>query len=696
MRRQKFILVIPLLFPLVSSGDVRINGPHSLLAQADRLAMLYNWPKAAPLYSQAESLFRQSGDEKNALTARLGYIWATADSGVSQSTKREVAEYLSVPFVNADARLRLRALVAKAVLDRNENERVARGPWKQILELATALGDKRWEARAKAETGQILYMDGNIKSAAAMLRDAIVSQYLRLDFGAAVQYTAMVGNGFVETGQPEAGLQYCNIILRTSYLIPDLGFPFLAYQGKARALLALHRDTEARAVLDVALRHARDEHNHFALAQLLIVAGTGAARSSPGRAIEELKEANEISEKNGFQHVYAWGAIELAGAYRNVGDLDAAERVASKTVEFMRDLEDVYHLPKDLGLLADLESKKGNFERADQLYGEATDVMNGLLVNVVRRQLKSSLIATLSDAYVGHFELAATKLSDVGKAYEIIEEARGRALADTLQGESESLSSSSDEISIDANQEITRIQLALMHESNPRARQSLLDQLFGAEQLLAPEPKVRSALNSTNDRKPVPLRTVQASLHGDEMLLEYVLGDSQSYCLRTTRTGAEILVLPAGRKTIEKLVDDYLATVRSRQTEVMAGKELFSLLLQPATSKDPKPRLTIVPDGKLHLVPFDGLVDQNGKYVLESHIVTYAPSATVLHLLRRSHSTDKLAMSFLGVGDVIYPRSKALTADASGMRTTKQNATADFFDLEGVSFPSCQGAARKS
>jgi hypothetical protein len=101
-------------------------------------------------------------------------------------------------------------------------------------------------------------------------------------------------------------------------------------------------------------------------------------------------------------------------------------------------------------------------------------------------------------------------------------------------------------------------------------------------------------------------------------------------------------------------------------------------------------------DGKLHLLPFDGLLDQNGKYVLESHIVTYAPSATVLHLLRQSHSTDKLAMSFLGVGDVIYPRSAVVTANASGRTTMKQNATADFFDLEGVTFQSCRGADKKS
>src|SRR5262249_50953619 len=157
----------------------------------------------------------------------------------------------------------------------------------------------------------------------------------------------------------------------------------------------------------------------------------------------------------------------------------------------------------------------------------------------VRRQLKSSLIATLSDAYVGHFELAANNLSDARKAFEIIEEARGRAIADTLRGDSESLSLSSDVLSIEANQEITRIQLALMHETNPTARESLLDQLFGVEQFLAPIPKARLPLQSpTDQRKPVSLRTLQASLRADEMLLEYVLGESQSYCLRITRMDA--------------------------------------------------------------------------------------------------------------------------------------------------------------
>ncbi len=91
MRRQMLTLIVFLLLPMAVRSDSRPQGPLALLAEADRLAMLYNWPKAAPLYAQAESLFVQSGDRKNALFARLGYFWATADSGVNPAIRKEVA-----------------------------------------------------------------------------------------------------------------------------------------------------------------------------------------------------------------------------------------------------------------------------------------------------------------------------------------------------------------------------------------------------------------------------------------------------------------------------------------------------------------------------------------------------------------------------------------------------------------------------
>jgi tetratricopeptide (TPR) repeat protein len=229
------------------------------------------------------------------------------------------------------------------------------------------------------------------------------------------------GNGFVEAGRPETALQYCDTALRAAFFIRDLGFPFLAYQGKARALIALHRDAEAQEILDKALRRARTDANDMALAQLLVVAGTAAELHDRSKAIGDLIEATNVSQAKGFHHVFAWSSYELANVYRATGNVDGAELLESRAIAAMRDLEDRYHLPEHLSLLADLAAKKGQFERADELYSEAADVIDGLLVNVNQRQLKGSLIATLSEAYLGHFELAATKLSSPVKAYQVIE-----------------------------------------------------------------------------------------------------------------------------------------------------------------------------------------------------------------------------------------------------------------------------------
>src|SRR5262249_38143116 len=151
------------------------------------------------------------------------------------------------------------------------------------------------------------------------------------------------------------------------------------------------------------------------------------------------------------------------------------------------------------------------------------------------------------------------KLSSPAKAYQVIEQARGRSLADTLRGESESLAAGN-EASLDAQREINRIQLALMRETDRDGRQTLLDELFRVEQFLSPARREITLLNSASNRlKPIPLAKLQGSIGPSELLLEYVLGETQSYCLRITRDALSIVVIPHGRKSIERLVDDHLA-----------------------------------------------------------------------------------------------------------------------------------------
>jgi CHAT domain-containing protein len=675
--RQKPLIVASVALLLLGCSSHRLHDPRRILAEADRLTLLYNWPEAAPLYAQAETLFRRSGDTRNAVYARLGFVWATADTGVTAAVKSEVDRDLLAPMVRSDPPLMLRCLVTKAALEREVNESSARDDWEQILSLARAASDERWRARAEAELGEIMYMDGDVKAAVRMFKQAILSQYSHGDFGAAIYYSSIVGNGLVEAGEPETGLRYCNLAARESSLVRGAGFPFLAYQGKARALIALHRYAQAQGVLEEALRRARAEGNRSAETQLLIVAGDGAKEHNPGQAIQYLKAANALSQSGGFYHAYAWSALELARVYRDRGDLAPAEEYATRALSAMRDLGDKYHLPQHVALLADLKASRGKLEEADRLYEQASDLIDSLLINVPSQQIESSLISTLSNVYLSHFDLTAERLHDTAKAYEVIEEARGRSLADALRGE-RSREPPADRMTTSAQEEINRIQLALLHETDRGRRQDLLERLFEAEQVFTPVSGPATPLRSAARRvRPIPLAMLQSHLLPNEMVLEYVLDEPRSFCIRITRTHATVAILQEGRGRIEQTVGEYLTEIRARKPASELGQQLYAELLQPNLTHDDKSRLIVVPDGKLNFLPFDSLIDGAGHRVLDSHVVTYCPSGTVLSLMRSSAVTHPPELRFLGVGGVQY--------DGVGKsRAGSESATTSFLGLQAA------------
>jgi CHAT domain-containing protein len=125
---------------------------------------------------------------------------------------------------------------------------------------------------------------------------------------------------------------------------------------------------------------------------------------------------------------------------------------------------------------------------------------------------------------------------------------------------------------------------------------------------------------------------------------------------------------------------------------VKPAADLYSVLLEPVIGQEAPKRLIIVPDGKLNLLPFDALRDFRGRYLLESHVVTYAPSATVLFLLRESRSAERATRKFLGVGGVVY---SSPDEDGSTGGPQKADSMADFFGLDAVRFSDLPGSAQE-
>ena len=95
--------------------------------------------------------------------------------------------------------------------------------------------------------------------------------------------------------------------------------------------------------------------------------------------------------------------------------------------------------------------------------------------------------------------------------------------------------------------------------------------------------------------------------------------------------------------------------VKSKAPAREESRNLYNALLRPISESSQKETLVIIRDAGLHLVPFEGLEDGSGRYVVETHTVVYEPSATSWFLLaqegRRPHAFKH---ALLAVGGVPY------------------------------------------
>jgi len=658
------VCTVALLFP-PQRLPADVTEADRLLREADRLAWLDNWDKAGPLYEQAEVLYRQTGNTGMSLHARIGRIQATMQSRFLPDLSRELARDIEQPAIQNDPRLKLRWLVAKAEVDIEIDPPAAQRAWEEVQKIATQLGDKAWEARAQGRLGYIAFFQGDIYQTQELLREALYAAQSLGDVGAQIWYATNIGNGLGELGLHDQALKFLDEAFKMAESRPEAGFPYRAVTGKARALAELKSRAEARNLLESRLKELRASRRRLDEAwYLILLARLAAQENNLPLAISYLETTRNLCTEGGLHHTLAWSMFELAKAYRDHGNLQKAEERANLAMTSMKQVQDKYHLPQYLALLAELVAKRGRFREADELLSQATDATEAMLANVPSTFSKTALIATMSGIYVGHFALAVEYLKDKPRAFEILERARGRAAADNIR--SHSLKAPKpDERTRALEKEISQIQTRLQFTSltSKEDREALLDQLWRVKERLnsIPEPRTRFQELTVRSR-PVTMEEVRQVLRPDEVLLEYVLSEPSSYCIVANGKSFDIVPL-AGRRRIEALVDGYLSDVRALKPSKERASQLYSLLLRPTLSghRETK-RLTIVPDGKLHLLPFDSLIDSKGRYVLETYAISVAPSATVYQVLNTLQKSEPADLPLLGVGGVPYGQDSAVEA----------------------------------
>jgi CHAT domain-containing protein/lipopolysaccharide biosynthesis regulator YciM len=162
-------------------------------------------------------------------------------------------------------------------------------------------------------------------------------------------------------------------------------------------------------------------------------------------------------------------------------------------------------------------------------------------------------------------------------------------------------------------------------------------------------------------------------------LLEYVVTDEATYLFGVTRAAGKpaaevrVFTVPVGRAELAERVESFRKQLAGRDLGFRApARQLYQLLLEPAQALlRGKTGLVIVPDDKLWELPFQALLAEGGRYVIETSAVSYAPSLTVLREMTahrgRRHvgavSPDLLALGNPVVGRETVERARPAVRD---------------------------------
>ena len=592
---------------------------------------------------------------RHELYARIGRLHRDAEAGSYRMVRSEVMRCVARPEVEADPQLKIRAfaLLGNHRAPSTSILRPRKTTGKQVLAIAKATGDAKWENRANGELGILAGVNGNVGAAGAALFKAISKADELGDTPGHIHFVTWLANGMSVHGMADKALP---MIVRASELAKSNGYaeiPLSLSIAKIRAMTLLPEPQRSRAreevktLLSETLAQAERNHVLGAQTELLNMAGQLALEERDFVGAEKsLTRAIEVARAASLPRIEADALLHLSEFYLATKRAGKAAPVIDRAIEVQKQVEEGYDLPLFIAEKAEVQAALGSLQQADALYERATSLVEGLLVNAPSSRVKSSMIGAMSEIYLGHFRLAWNQLHNGPEAFRIIEGARGRALLDSIRYARQS---SPTDKAVAAETEIAHLQATLLHAELSLAQtRRVLTQLDDAYDRLSPVEYTRNRKEMMMLRRPpVSVAVLQKQLRPDENFVEYVVDAKESYAIQVTPSSLAIHTLP-GRSELNKMARSFLATVKSKSDSTSVARDLYQGLISPIAPQHLS-RLILVPDGPLNLIPFGALVSDDKEYLDKQLTLSTVPSATVYVTLKTATSRSAASRPFLGV-----------------------------------------------
>lgn len=632
---------------LIAEGNVN---SLNALRKADHYADLYNWADARPLFLIADRGLPHGSPDQ--IHAHLGYLRATMETRSLPELSNYLGALLRSPEMASNPRLRLWCLGIKGDVDGEMDSASARADWEEEHRVATKLNDEKWQSRSLAEAGFSAYIEGDIATGRRNVAAGLGVAHQTGDIGAEIRYLSAIGTGIEWNGAYQEALGYFQKAQLLANRNPDGGYPFLTVAGEVETLIKEAHYQDAESLVQKASAQAAQSDKLIKLTQLMLFdADIALGKKEPQRAIQVLQKTIPLARRNQTR-MLADAEMKLAQIYREQHKLALAERYASRAFAHTHLTNDLFTAPARLEFAAQLQWDLGRRADARRSIMQALEISEGMLAQTNSGAVREGLLTAMSSAYETAFTFAAQS-GDLQGAFAIVERVRGRITTETLLQRNRTTEQPTD-VTLEDKIRNLKVQLLKANASDDRDR--VIDQLFYAEQQRFADD--RPAPLSVQKVETVPINRVAADLSKDEAILEYVLPENgNAYCLFLAQKNARIIPLGPAQQ-ISVLAQSFTEDLKNNKPWKNTSQELYAAVLAPISNIDQFNHLTIVPDGALHLVPFDALRSQSGKLVGETAVTAYAPSV-VSNLLLKARRGSRTPDIFLGVGGAIYNQAGA-------------------------------------
>jgi len=686
----------------LTDTNAAFAGPAADLAAGARLAET-DPALAIEHFKAAREAYATAGDDQGRLlaTERLCALWIeTHDYAAALESlpmTLELAKTLGYPLAAAQAHLNLgRVLVrsrrldeAKMHLDEALGAAVAQDipAWEANAHLAlsiisrvhmdldtslfhreaaldayTRADDPKGQARCLHYIGTIHIFKGNLTYASTLLhRGEALAREIGFDEALSGCLGDLGGIAYLIGDYDDALARYAEAVRlagdprRRGWYLLNSG-SILGYQGRHEEALAVYADAHEAMIA------ASDRRSEATILQM------------KGQSLCELKRYDEglVMLDDAIAFAREWElpldetyALHFKGhALLDLGRLDEAAAALSAAGDIAEATG--YFDISESALLgrAKVARGQGRLEEALSYLEEAVDI-----VNTVRRRsggsagLQSGYFSQVGRSFdemisvLGELHAADPARGHDRRAYDTAQMAKARSLLDLLAEAEVDLrvraGGEYQEREAEILSGIAALQSALPDAPADSAA-TMAAEIAGLESRLdLLETELREADPRYAElRYPRPCTLTRAQrevLHESELLLEYQLGLEDSHLFAVTRDGFRMIDLPA-RAVIEEqvrallpMLRDYNVTGAAAAYYEPTARALARLLLDPVAGElAGATRLTIVPDGALHYLPFEALPVRDGGGAMYASLpflaldtdVSYAPSVSALQRLR--------------------------------------------------------------